>query len=128
MNTMNTKKRWIVLAIAAVFLCSVAAILFRITNVPSAGCYAYIYKDGTLIRTIDLQESLSLTFTIEGENGAFNTIEVKNGAIRVTKASCPDLICVHQGAIRNDLLPITCLPNQLVIAISQESSTDITAY
>ena len=87
-----------------------------------------IYQDGELIRTIDLQQTSPLTFTIWGENDAFNIIEVTDGSIAVTNASCPDLICVHQGAINSDLIPITCLPNHLVISVSHTTDTDITAY
>ena len=128
MNTITTTKLWIALAILALFLCSLLTILFKQKNVSSLAGTAYIYQNGVLIRTIDLQQTSSLSFTIWGENDAFNVIDVKDGTIAVTNASCPDLICVHQGAINSNLIPITCLPNHLVISVSHTTDTDITAY
>lgn len=128
MNTITTKKLWIAFGIFALFVCSLLTILIKQKNVPPFAGTAYIYQDGELIRTIDLQQTSPLTFTIWGENDAFNIIEVTDGSIAVTNASCPDLICVHQGAINSDLIPITCLPNHLVISVSHTTDSDITAY
>jgi hypothetical protein len=42
--------------------------------------------------------------------------------LAIVSASCPDQICVHQGFISTSLLPITCLPNRLVIRVREEVS------
>ncbi len=79
---------------------------------------AYIYQNGTLIQTIDLSKvthEYSLDFT--GSNGGKNQVFVQPNGISVTYANCPDQVCVHQGIVRNSLLPITCLPNGLVIEL-----------
>ena len=36
-------------------------------------------------------------------------------------ASCPDGLCVHQGAISDGLLPIVCLPNKVQIQIVEDT-------
>ena len=79
---------------------------------------AEVYKDGVLIRSVRLSsDAPDESFTVTGEGGSFNFIEVKDGSIAVSAASCPDKLCVHQGFRRDGTLPITCLPNHLVIRI-----------
>ncbi|MCD8119364.1 MAG: NusG domain II-containing protein [Lachnospiraceae bacterium] len=88
-----------------------------------AGTYAEIYRNGDLIRTVSLDGSEDGVFTIYGEDGSFNTIEVSGGTIAVTDASCPDLLCVHMGATGSAALPIVCLPNGLVIQVKTDDGT-----
>ncbi len=55
--------------------------------------------------------------------GAYNIIEIANGQVSITEASCPDQICVAHAPIRDNLSPIVCLPNRLVVEIvSRETS------
>ena len=87
-------------------------------NAKSGDLIAEVYQNGILIRSIRLSsETADFSLTVEGENGAYNVIEVRSGSIAVTSASCPDHLCVHQGFRSDTLLPITCLPNHLVIRI-----------
>jgi len=99
----------------------------------NGGYIADIYQEGTLIMSIPLAEVHdSRTFIIEGKNGCTNEIEVRPGSIRILSASCPDQICVRQGFISNSRLPITCLPNRLVIQLRPAGSLaedpDIISY
>lgn len=88
------------------------------------GLVADIYQDGKLIRSISLNDvSEGYTFSVTGKSGGSNTIQVSKGCIAVISADCPDKLCVRQGFIDNSLLPITCLPNHLVIQI-RHSQTD----
>ena len=86
---------------------------------------ADIYQNGKLIQSIPLnhvQEPYLITLT--DTDGGTNTIEVRQGAIGIIAADCPDKICVNQGFIINSLTPITCLPHRLVIEIRCSSTTD----
>ena len=86
---------------------------------------ADIYQNGKLIQSIPLnhvQEPYIITLT--DTDGGTNTIEVRQGAIGIIAADCPDKICVNQGFIINSLTPITCLPHRLVIEIRGSSTTD----
>lgn len=96
---------------------------------------ADIYQNGQLLQSIDLnQVTENYTFTVTGENNCYNEIEVRPGSIGILSASCPDKLCVHQGFIDSTLLPITCLPNRLVIQlrsqenISEQITPDIMVY
>lgn len=99
--------------------------------------YAEIYQQGKLLQTIPLSTvTESYSFSVEDDDGNENIIAVRPGSIGITSATCPDKLCVHQGFIENSLLPITCLPNRLVIQIREEklreqfkdSEPDIIAY
>ena len=63
-----------------------------------------------------------------GENGMpdKNTIEIKDGKIRVKSAECPDKTCVHMGWLSSSAMPIVCLPNHLVIRFAA-SDNDVDA-
>lgn len=93
------------------------------TSASTDATIALVYSDGKLIRTATL--SANATFTVE-YNGGYNTIEVKNGAISVTEASCPDEVCIATGEISHGAVPIICLPNRLEIIVkSADDSIDI---
>ncbi len=64
---------------------------------------------------------------IEFNDGSFNEIEIKDGCVSVTKASCPDQICVKHNHISKSNESIVCLPNKLVIEIEKGMTNDIDA-
>ena len=124
---MNDRKRAVLLM--SILLMTAVLCCIRIYMVehksPSGNqiLYADLYQDGELLQTIRLDTVTSeYTFEITGEAGAANTVCVRPGRIAIISASCPDQIWVHQGFISSSLLPITCLPNRLVIRVREASS------
>lgn len=118
-------------------LCAIVCIFLIVHNsghTEASPLIAEIYQDGRLIKSLDLNSCGDMIFTISGNNGCYNTIEVQDGRIRITSASCPDKICVNQGFIDSPLLPITCLPNKVVITLHEAEDSgsfgdiDMTAY
>ena len=102
----------LLLAAAAV---SAAYILFR--DAGTAGPVARVTRDGVLLEEIDLSRvDAPYSLTFEDGSGS-NTVLVERGRIRVSEADCPDQICVHQGWISDDLIPIICLPHRLLIEV-----------
>lgn len=86
---------------------------------------ADIYQDGKLIQSIPLEQvKETYSFDITGENGCINHIEVRPGSIGVLWADCPDKLCVNQGFIQSPAIPITCLPNRLVIILRATDDSD----
>lgn len=86
---------------------------------------ALIYQNGILLYEIDLNHiSESYQITIAADNGGFNLVEVRPGSIGIIDASCPDRLCVHMGFQSSSLLPVICLPNNLVIRIEPSDATD----
>lgn len=112
---MDKRKVICIVAVVAILFFSLLAML--VTGNIKTGSTACIYSDGKLVKTIELSEAENGTFTIHGENGGWNTIEIKDGTIGVSDADCPDRICVHTSYISDGVQPIVCVPNRLVIRI-----------
>lgn len=78
---------------------------------------ARITRDGVLLEEIALdQVAQPYSFTLEDERGS-NVVQVEPGRIRVSRADCPDQICVERGFISDGTVPIVCLPHRLMIEI-----------
>lgn len=124
--SMNDRKKAVLLAAVLLVIAILCGIRIYAVSHSSTGngqaLYADIYQSGELLQTIRL-DTVTDEYTIEvpGENGASNTVCVRPGSIAMISATCPDQICVHQGFISTSLLPITCLPNRLVIRVREEA-------
>lgn len=104
-------------ALLALLLAGSAA--FLLLRPKSGGHMARITLNGKVVEEIDLSRvEQPYTLTLEGPGGFSNTITVEKGRICVSKAGCPDQICVHQGYISDGTTPIVCLPNRLIIEIT----------
>ena len=126
------RKAAIILSCIILLILAGSIAAWMIINKQEQGKTAEIYQNGVLIKTIQLDTVTSpYTFTVEGENGASNTIEVRPGEIGIIEANCPDGLCINMGFIHSSALPITCLPNKVVIKVtggsgdSSESEPDI---
>lgn len=109
------QKAWIALFAAVCALCLALWLLPQKT-----AARAGVYQDGALLYTLDLSEDRTLVVT--GAAGE-NEITVAGGQVRVTRASCPDQICVAHGPLAETGGPIVCLPNHLTIQWLQSSQT-----
>ncbi len=118
---MKSNKFWI-LIIAALFLlaCIGTAAVYLFTDTGNTVC---IYQHGTLVDTIHLDTvTTPYSFTMETENDGYNVIKVEPGRICVSEASCPDHVCINTGWLSDGIVPIVCLPNELVIQIEGADS------
>lgn len=77
-----------------------------------------ITQDGRELYRI-VMDTVKEPYTIEipGEDGAWNRVLISKESVQMESASCPDGLCVHQGAISDGVLPIVCLPNRVQIQI-----------
>lgn len=53
----------------------------------------------------------------DGRYDYYNIVEIKNGSVSVSEASCKNQVCVRHGSISRAGESIVCLPNRLVITI-----------
>lgn len=130
-STIGKNASCIIVLLFLLFLGSVIALL--LPRKAPGGYIAEIYQSGTLLWRIPLSDiEESYTFTVEGNHGGNNKIEVRPGSIGIISADCPDQICVNQGFISDSRLPITCLPNKIVIWLRPASDAytepDILTY
>ena len=118
----TTKKRDIVLA-AVLLILGITGVLIVKYGLKS-GNTADIYIDDKLVQTIDM--SVDDEYTFQTDKGS-NTVEVRNGAVSMKSADCPDKVCVRMGTKNRNGETITCLPHKLVIEVhgGQEQEVDI---
>ncbi len=107
-------KYWILIFAAVAVLCLVLSL--PLLN-PEEAAFARITSHGELVKTVDL--SIDQEFTVDGKN----TVTVKDGAIAVTWADCPDQYCARRGFCTGGS-DIVCLPNRLVIEFLGEQTVD----
>ena len=126
---MKINKKYQIVLIVVVFLICMALVLI-INSKKIDKPMAVIYKNNEIIKKIDLSSNIeSYTFNIEDENG-YNVVHVDNNGISIIEASCKDKVCIKAGHIHNSLMPITCLPNKLMIKIenAKKEEVDATVY
>lgn len=112
---MNLKVK-ILIAIAAVIFAAGIIASVIIMNAPKKN-NVQIKSGGKVLYTLDLSQEADRTFEIKTDSGS-NTVEIKDGKIRVKDADCPDKTCVRMGWLGSAAMPIVCLPHDLVIAFT----------
>jgi len=129
----------LIIVIAAISL--IAFILMRqflnSTNAEDGTAIVY-YKDNPILEIylmdgtydiIDVSSVVSIDddeflYTVTGVNGDV-VIEYSNNKVRVIEEISPKHICRIQGWSSSPLMPITCLPNNIVIIIEADKGDDI---
>ncbi|MCX7658194.1 MAG: NusG domain II-containing protein [Oscillospiraceae bacterium] len=121
---MKSKTPFLVLTVSVLLIFSLFGAYF-IFSFKKSGRIAKIYKNEKLVYSINLDDvNQAYTIEIKGENGEINVIEVDNGKIRMKEANCPDGTCIRMGWINGGLLPVVCLPHNVVIEIEGENDAE----
>lgn len=129
-NTSNNhvQKRAGLIFICIILLAALCLIFLFFNGQKKGGHIAVIYQNGEIVKKIDLNTvTSSYDLRFENEQGDYNVVHVEQGSISITEASCSDKLCVHMGKITNSNLPITCLPNKLVIQIEDDTASEMDA-
>ena len=91
----------------------IGLVLLLVVNTKSeGGSFAVVQVDGVTVARYALSEDGVFVL-----NGGSNTIEIKEGKVRMLEAQCPNLQCVHQGWISKSYQSIVCLPNKMIVTI-----------
>lgn len=100
------------LLLAAV-ICMAAAVIWIGSRLifSGEGSFVRITVDGGLYGVYSLQEDQEVTI------GDTNKCRIEGGKVWMTEASCPDHLCIGQGAAEETGESIVCLPNKVVIEI-----------
>ena len=102
--------RDIVLVVAVL---SVAVVVLVVTGSHGKeGSYVSVMVQNTEIARYSLDVD-----GIYAINGGTNTIEIKDGRVRMLEAECPNHLCVHQGWVRFEGQSIVCLPNKVTVSV-----------
>lgn len=101
--------------------------------VAGVGYFSYIYlgaKDaGAVVVTVDgeVYGTYSLKKNQEIAIGDTNYLMIQDGKADMTKANCPDLICVRHKAISRNGETIACLPNKVIVEVVGGENPDADA-
>lgn len=101
-----------------------AAMMIMLVNHKTArnGNMVKVYSDEKIIASYDISKNNEYTITTEYGT---NTIKINNGKVSVIKASCSNQICVHHAPVTTSDEAIICLPNHLVVRISNEVKSEV---
>ena len=103
------------LAILGVLLLAAVIGLVFVHSQRETGAVVQVLQGGEVTDTLSLGKNVTRRY--EGENGGYNIVEIKDGQVSVTEASCPDKVCVNHGPTDQTADPIVCLPNKLVVRV-----------
>ena len=109
---MNRKKliRDIVLILIILALSTVILIVTRSSK--EQGAYVVVMVQNEEIARFSLGAD-----GIYDINGGTNTIEIKDGRVRMLEAFCPNHLCIRQGWISLEGQSIVCLPNKVIVTV-----------
>ncbi len=117
MDKFKVKKADVIIAVAV--LCAAALVLLCFNIFAGSGSAAVIEQNGTVIAELPLDENA--VFEVKDGGRVTNVVEVKDGAVSVTKADCPDKICKNHRAVSKSGESIVCLPNKVIVTVRGDS-------
>ena len=112
-------KTWILLIGAVLLLCLGLSVFVLLPG--ESATHATVTSNGVLVKTVDL--GTDQEFVVSVGDGRWNHIQVKDGKIAVTEATCPDHYCMKRGFCDSGA-DIVCLPNRLVIHFTEVQEID----
>ena len=88
---------------------------------PTSGDSVTITIDGEVYGVYSLEEEQEIP--IPNKNGEIsNILLISSGKAKMIEADCRDQLCVHQKAISIQNENIVCLPNRVVVTVTNEES------
>ena len=112
MNWLNTHRNDVLLIAVLAVLGGALALFLWCTR--QAGGTVTVQVDGEIIMELPLDKDAQVVL---GEGEHTNTLMIENGTARVVEASCPDQVCVRQGAVQYEGESIVCLPHRLIVTV-----------
>ena len=111
-------KRGDLITIGVILIIALIGILLITSGGEGAVAHVLVKGEST---TVNLSEEK--TFSIHTESG-YNEVQIKDGAICIIDADCPDGACIHQGAKSRAGETIVCLPHEVIIRIDGAGEVD----
>ena len=122
MKWLNTHRNDAILVAVLLVLGGALALFLWMTR--QTGGTVSVQVDGEVLIELPLGRD---TRIVLGEGAHTNTLVFEDGTARRVEATCPDQICVRQGAVQFAGESIVCLPHKLVVTIEGGQPADIDA-
>lgn len=125
MEEKNTKNDLLLIGGGLVLALAVYLVMTFFQGQATHNAKAVVTIDGTLYGSFSLDTDI--IEKIELPDGGYNVLEIKEGKADITKASCPDGICVNHRAVSKQSQSIVCLPNKVVVEIESGEEAELDA-
>ena len=114
----NSKFKNEIIFVGIIFL--VAAVFFGINFHENRknGNIVESTVNGETYQRIPLNKNQTIQVKTKGDN--LNEITIQDGEVYMSKSTCKDHLCENMGHISIVGVPITCLPNKVVVTIKGE--------
>ena len=120
MSWLRSHRNDVLLTAVLLLLGGVLALFLWLTR--QDGGIVSVQIDGEVVMELPLNEDRSLVL---GEGAHTNKLVIEGGKAQVVEASCPDRICVGQGAVQYAGESIVCLPHKLVITVQGGAASGV---
>ena len=84
--------------------------------------YVLIKVNGKKYKELPLNEDNKIEIKTEFGN---NTVEIKDGKVRMTDSDCKDRICLHMKPISKPGQNIICLPNRVIVSVETRGKKNV---
>lgn len=113
------RKEWIIIGIL-LLASAIAFAALRLRKSSSGATVAVQHRNEIVLRFDPAKDAV---YHVDGDTGGLD-IEVKDGKWHVINEQCPNHICANMGWMGYDnvILPITCLPNNIIIFVEESQS------
>ena len=108
----------------AVLVFSVVGSFLIVGSIAVQGTSVLVQVDGKTVHKANLLENSIIQ--VDGVRGEL-TIETKDGRVAVTRADCPNHVCVRTGWRSKGGDVIVCVPNKCVVRILAEDQKGVRA-
>lgn len=110
----------LIFSIIVISLLSVTIILLTSKH----GNYVTIEQNGTITAVLQIDKNQKYNIYNE-DNEIENTILIENGQVSMIYANCPDKICEKHKAIKNNNESIICLPNKVIVTVTNGLENEV---
>lgn len=86
--------------------------------VQSDTLYVEVRCNNELVKRLKLADGYHEVFTVQGENGVHNTIEINGKRVRIAESNCRDQVCVRTGWLTRAGQASVCLPSRVVVKLT----------
>lgn len=115
-----------VIFLLVVILAAAVAVPFFLK--PSDALYVEVRRNNELVKRLKLTDGYHETFTVQGENGVHNTVEIDGKRVRMAESNCQDQVCVRTGWLTRAGQASVCLPSRVVVKLTgQEDDNGVDA-
>jgi hypothetical protein len=114
------KKRDVILIVTLLIIATLSYGAMRFFSQSGQRVIVTVDKKTVLEEPLSKDQELEIPLT----NGK-NTLRIKDNAVSMKTADCPDQICVRHKPISRSGETIVCLPHKVVVEITGEEDTDV---